>query len=665
MTELRFETFTLPAATLAPANPLPPLALGKAAKIDVVPDPKIVAGDTAYLGKGFRRSCLPYLFQDQYDRQLKPHTMDVAVLENDFVKATVALGLGGRLWSLVDKSENRELLDVNPVFQPMSLAIRGAWFSGGVEWNIGLVGHCPFTCSPLFAAEVTAPDGTPVLRLYEWERVRRTPFQIDFCLRPRLPFLFVKVRIINPFNHDVPMYWWSNMAVPETADTRVIVPAETCYSFGYTSQVDQVAFPVIAGMDQSYAANAEVAHDYFFRLADGQRPWISALRSDGRGLVQTSTRLLKGRKLFVWGQSPGSRHKQDLLSHGRGRYIEIQAGVGRTQLEHLPMPPGSWSWLEAYGLMKADPGVTHGEDWRPAWRHVDQRLDRLLPPGVVEAEFEWTKTFEDTRPARLVQRGAGWGSLERRRRELAGEKPMCSEGLLFGDDALSDEQRPWLGLLVTGTYHDQSSVPAPPLVEEPWLGMLETSAPKNWQAWLQLGVAYLHEGRAEAACDAWRSSLRDMRNPWALRNLACCAQLQERWSDAADLMLEAYRTGPDCFPLLVECGSLLLRAGRCEAWLEIVSALPEPQREHGRIRILEGRAALAVGDLDRVARIIEDAPVPPDIRETESPLTDLWFGMQEQRISRREGIPIDEALRARVCREFPAPEHIDYRVQAE
>ena len=91
------------------------------------------------------------------------------VLENDILRATFLLELGGRLWSLLHKPSGRELLAVNPVFQAANLAIRNAWFSGGVEWNIGFVGHSPFTCSPLFAARVEGPGGAPVLRLYEYE----------------------------------------------------------------------------------------------------------------------------------------------------------------------------------------------------------------------------------------------------------------------------------------------------------------------------------------------------------------------------------------------------------------------------------------------------------------------------------------------------------------
>src|SRR5205823_5360698 len=150
-----------------------------------------------------------YRLQDQYDRNRKPRAFKAAVLENEHLRATFVLELGGRLWSLIHKpgpqaGSPRELLFANPVFQPANFGVRDAWFSGGVEWNISIIGHTPLTCSPLFAARVIAEDGTPVLRLYEWERIRRVAYQVDCWLPDNSRFLMVRVRIINPNDHTVP-----------------------------------------------------------------------------------------------------------------------------------------------------------------------------------------------------------------------------------------------------------------------------------------------------------------------------------------------------------------------------------------------------------------------------------------------------------------------------
>lgn len=220
MSELRIESWSMMAAELGSENPLPPL--GMADKVHVIEEahgvPDEVLKNMAY---GHIPSILPYTMQDGYTRHLRPRKFQVAVLENEFIRAIFLIEFGGRLWSLVHKPSGRELLNVNPIFQPANLATRNAWFCGGVEWNIGVIGHCPFTCSPVFAARVEGPDGSPVLRLYEWERIRQVPFQIDAYLPDGSPVLFIRVRIVNPHDREIPMYWWSNISVPETLDVFV------------------------------------------------------------------------------------------------------------------------------------------------------------------------------------------------------------------------------------------------------------------------------------------------------------------------------------------------------------------------------------------------------------------------------------------------------------
>jgi hypothetical protein len=92
-------------------------------------------------GRETGRKILPYTMQDRYDRVLENIEFPIIVMENQFLKAEFIPALGGRLWSLYDKKRKRNILYKNPVFRPANLAIREAWFSGGIEWNIGRFGH--------------------------------------------------------------------------------------------------------------------------------------------------------------------------------------------------------------------------------------------------------------------------------------------------------------------------------------------------------------------------------------------------------------------------------------------------------------------------------------------------------------------------------------------
>ena len=67
------------------------------------------------------------------------------------------------------------------------------------------------------------------------------------------------------------MYWWSNMAVPEYEDGRVIVPADSAYSSGGGS-VYKVPVPVVDGIDISHYRNIPGQVDYFFHIPEGVTP---------------------------------------------------------------------------------------------------------------------------------------------------------------------------------------------------------------------------------------------------------------------------------------------------------------------------------------------------------------------------------------------------------
>ena len=367
------------AAELGRDNPLPPLFNQRSPHVfnTILDVPSEIVEGFKY---GFLPNNAPYTFQDDYSRQLAPTEFKTAVLENEYLKATFLLEYGGRMWSLFHKPTNRELLFTNPDFQIANLAIRNAWFCGGVEWNTGTIGHSPFTCSGLFTAILSRPDGIPVLRLYEWERFREVIFQIDFFLPEKSQVLYVFVSIQNPNDRNVPIYWWSNIALSDKPGLRVIAPAYSAFCSGcQNDSFIRIPIPLWHDIDYSYPENIHHAADLFYDIPHENRHWIAAVDDSGEGIIQVSTEHLIGRKLWVWGSSQGGKNWQNFLSPRGGGYIEIQAGITKTQLEHFRMPGNSqMSWMEAYGHLEVDPGIAHGNDWDKTVNHVE---DRLLAEG--------------------------------------------------------------------------------------------------------------------------------------------------------------------------------------------------------------------------------------------------------------------------------------------
>jgi len=669
MSEIRLEPLTMPAANLGPENPLPPILAAADVHAGSKIDASVSPEDRDFLGWGNPPGLLPYRLQDGYDRNRSPRTFNVVVLENEYLRATFFPELGGRLWSLAHKATGRELLARNPVFQPANLALRNAWFSGGVEWNLGWTGHWPYTCSPLFAARTWLPDGTPALRMWEWERVRQVPLQIDAWLPDGSPVLFVRVGIRNPHRDIVPMYWWSNIAVEQHTDTRVLVPAARALSFDYRNNTHYCKHVPCApgGVDGTYPGRPGATKgDGFYCIPAGARPWIAAAEPNGRGLFQASTPRLRGRKLFCWGHHAGGQRWQEWLE--TPPYIEIQAGLARTQSHHVPMPPGAtWTWLEAYGDLSADPEAVHDTDWAHARQAAEACIESQIPAARMETMLSESDAWANDPPtAAPFCRGGGWGALESARRARAGEPAMELPGIRFPAETMGTEQKPWRTLLETGRFPEVEPAgdPGSFMVQREWMDALEASfaqpGGRHWLALLHFGLMLWHDGRREEAVAKWKESRRKAQSPWVEYCLGV-AQLQTRPDAAARHFGRAAALRPDLMPLAIEWLSALLKCGRPRQVLQAVQALPDPMRQAGRIRILMGRALLDTGKLKELEALLQDAILIPDMREGETTTSDMWLAMHAQRLAKSRGAVVDDALRAEAEALHPVPKRLDFR----
>ena len=373
--------------------------------------------DGLFVGYGVLPSIFPYRMQDLYDRSEEPTAYLGVILENRYLKALFLPELGGRLWSLYDKVTGRELLYENPIVRPCNLAVRNAWLAGGIEFNCGMIGHHPYTCSRIHASETSLDDGTPVLRMYEYERIRGAVYQMDFFLPEDSKQLFGRMRIVNPTSDTVPMYWWTNMAVRENPEARDVIDATETYN-NKNGMVGKNSVPISDNIDITYPSNNPIALDYFWKIPQELRKYTAYIDREGYGFFQTSTSRLKGRKLFVWGQGEGGSRWQEFLTRDGhdGRYVEIQAGLAYTQYECIPMPPKTaWEWLEAFGAVSADPQKVHG-DWSECRAEVGARIEELIPEDRLEEMLVATKPMATSPAKKQICYGSAWGKLEYLRR---------------------------------------------------------------------------------------------------------------------------------------------------------------------------------------------------------------------------------------------------------
>ncbi len=527
MTTLRKDFLRIPTVDYSGRSSLPNMAMAE------LPPKKGCPTDTEeedglFNDYGHVRSAYPYRMQDLYTREFTKDGLDSIVLENDHLKAVFVPAMGGKLWSLFDKDAGRELFFANPVCRPANLAVRNAWTSGGTEWNFGFLGHHPYTCSQMHTAILKNDDGEPVLRMYEFERIRKMVYQMDFWIPEDSKYLHCRMRLYNTNECMTPVYWWSNTAAPSPKGARLVTNADVVYTMN-DGKLKRYSLPFTKpGVDISYPETAPISMDHFFRTRDGEMKFETLLNPQGYGLVQASTERLKGRKIFVWGQGRGGRRFQEFLSGEGcdGRYYEIQAGLAYSQTENLPMPAKTvWEWLEVYGPLQIEPEKL-GEEWNAIQGIVAGQLNQNgLTRTYLQEVLENTKAMAKRPADEVLCHGSGWAALENLRRQKTGQKIMCPH-LDFG--ATAEEQEDWVKLLSESTVgqHKPDAVPKSWMLQKEWEQMLETAAKKkdkdNWYAYLQLGCLHTMQESAdpERAENELKTSIRLEPNAWAYYALA-------------------------------------------------------------------------------------------------------------------------------------------------
>lgn len=558
------------------------------------------------VARGRLTTPLPYGVQSDYDRTDRPLELAAVTLDNGILRATVLPGLGGRVWSLRDLRTGRELLLVPERLRFAGFALTDAWFAGGIEWNLGSTGHATTTCRPMHAAVVDSPTGQ-ALRLWEWERTRDLVLVIDLTLAGDR--LVASTRVINPDPEPKPLYYWTNIAVPETPGTRVLTPATLAWRTSYTGSLDLVSVPTPDGaVDISYPAASSASADYFFEVGEQTGRSITAVEPDGTGFAQTSTEELRGRKLFLWGEAPGGRRWQQWLV-GDQAYAEIQAGVCATQVEHdLVDGSSERSWTEAFGPVRLDPGVVTGS-FEVAAAAAASAVASAVPAAELEEWHErWLSDFATQPPQDRVNDGSGWGHVELALREIDAPAGVCFP-------VIADDSRLGAAVLAGG----QLDEPLLPPISPRWRAAIG-QAPAGWWRSYALGVAAHLDGHTADAIAHYRDSVGRRPTAVALRGLAV---LSDDPAAAAQLYAEARQLDPSTRGLLTEHLQVLLGAGRAAEALAVIDAADQELREHGRTRLLCAQALHGLGRDNEAAEVLRDLEVP-DLAEGDRAIGDLW-----------------------------------------
>jgi len=636
-----------------------------------------IGNDTGY-------RVLPYRMLDKYDRNKKKISMRTAVIENDKVCVQFLPEQGGRLYSMYNKVTGKEVFSKNPVYQPCNLAILNAWFSGGIEWNIGQYGHHFNTNKPLFFAKVVTDEGYEFLRMYEFERCKRLFFQIDFHLPEGSEILYAYVRIINDDKVAKPMYWWTNVDLPERDNVRVFSGTGEVMYICPESMGDNVNplrmfghaklpyLPTIPGVDSTYTMNSNYSNEFFFQNPKTDpSPWSAAAYQDEDGTLffERSTQPLRIRKMFTWGNHAGGKRWNEFLSEPGQYFMELQSGLAPTQLNGIQIGANTtWTYMQAFGQTQLkDKKAPFQKDWYASQKVVQDYVnDQLTSDQMLEA-YEKFGQMVSIHPAEVLSSGSGWGCLEGKRREAQNDGAI-PDGLYFPTSSITTEQYSWLCLLEKGIIPEQDpdSIPGSWMIDEKWKPLLEESLKNkggdHYLTHLHLGVMSYENFAFEEGIREWTQSLQMQPSVWSLRNLAVAAWREEKWEKALSYMEQAIDLGACAIDKAFAeeyIDMLLQRSEYQKVWTFYTSAIDEVKQGE-RVRILVGVAAVELKEYDFLEKLFQNEYACT--REGDDTLVDTWFKYQAQMEAEKKGIECTDALIQEIRGKLSPPKVIDFRM---
>lgn len=560
---------------------------------------------------------LPYLTQDQWTCDRQPEKLPVVRMENEYLRTDVVPSVAGKVWNTVDKVNGRDMFFDNKAHQPANIGALKAWAAGGLEfnWSPGIIGHSAFSESPVYVAQMSTRMG-PMVRVYEFDRYNGTVWQVDMIHDGAE--LWMHPKITNPHQWDLRGYWWTCVAHHVTPESRVLSPAdhvaETASGpvrdapWPYFAEVMNTSFSGLApplgnnvwAQDHSFLGNI-IWGDYFLRIPDGQRRYITHVEADGYFVWHGHT--LNGTKFFTWGQTGPGRFMQDFLSAGvmpnrTGDYAELQTGPAPTQMQNWRLAADSvFEWTEVFKAgttADVSAAVSQNRDHDVAIGGINRWMEGKN--GVTAAKMtEMHKFFQeysmvDPEDKDILYEGMPWGGLNELYRKTVGHaRARLAPGAKF-TLIENDESRPWIELLTNNTFSalTLASLPQSYQVDEDWRALIEKSAKTKGYTWLHsfyLGVIAAEVGMVDEPIAYFRHSLEQRPTAHATRCIALLQSDPEKayqyFIQGWELALAQHATDPLAARLFLNLGteiSQFLQSSevgtvqRLEAWINSVDA---------------------------------------------------------------------------------------------
>ncbi len=268
----------------------------------------------------------PYYRFDSFTNTPVDKQWKIVTLENPYVKVYVAPEMGGKVLGAIDKNSGEEFIYFNKVVKFRDIAMRGAWTSGGIEFNFGSIGHAPTTASPVNYLLKNNDDGSVSCFIGAPDITSRTEWRVEIRLQPDKSYFETNAIWYNPSNLNTSLYNWTTASVDVSDDLEYYFPGDT--EIGHVGETS--SWPVNnAGVDVSKYPNNNFGGPKSYHVLGEYADYFLCYFHDKKfGLGHWAPYDEKpGKKIWMWALSRQGAIWKDLLTDSDNKqYTEIQTG---------------------------------------------------------------------------------------------------------------------------------------------------------------------------------------------------------------------------------------------------------------------------------------------------------------------------------------------------
>jgi len=298
--------------------------------------------------QGVQRRIYPYPMNDNLTRVKKDKNYHVVNFENEFIDLQIMPGLGGRIFSALDKTNNYVWFYRQHVIKPSLIGMLGYWISGANAWGFPHH-HGPNTVKPMDYKIVDHSDGSKTIWIANTDQRHRMRIIVGYTIFPHSSLVEMTIRPMNRTPISNSFLFWANPSVHVDTTYQVIFPPSVQFVTQHAKR-EMTRWPVAdrrynrydyTGIDISRWKNIGVPSSFF--SWDPKENYFGGYNHGKEaGTVWIGNHYTcPGMKFWAWGNNPAGDRANAGLTDDDGHYIELMAGA---YTDNQP----DYSWIQPY-----------------------------------------------------------------------------------------------------------------------------------------------------------------------------------------------------------------------------------------------------------------------------------------------------------------------------